>query len=208
MNDAPSCRSMNSTGIVILAAGSSTRLGSSKQLLPFHDKTLLQHVIGEAAAAGAVPIIVVTGANAKTVSQSIENEQVEIVFNEHWQQGKGSGIVAGVHKIRTTHTAVRNIILAVCDQPFVTTALFIQLYQTQQDSGKHIVASAYADTVGTPVLFTRKYFDHLLGLKEEEGAKQIMMKYNEDVATVDFPQGHIDIDTKEDYEHFLKRGLF
>ncbi|MBC7775041.1 MAG: nucleotidyltransferase family protein [Phycisphaerae bacterium] len=194
---------MNNTGIVILAAGRSSRFGSIKQLLPFNHKTLLQHTIDEAVASGAAPIIVVTGAHAKEVSASISDHKVEIVFNEHWEQGKGSGIVAGVQKIITLNIDIQKIILAVCDQPFVMASLFIQLCQTQKESAMNMVASAYADTIGTPVLFTRKYFDHLLGLKNEEGAKKILMTYGEDVATVDFPQGNIDIDTKADYKTFL-----
>ena len=195
---------MNNTGIVILAAGSSTRLGEPKQLLPFHNKTLLQHVIDEAAAAGAAPVIVVTGAKAEEVAASIDNGKATIIFNEKWQQGKASGIVAGVRAIMASNQPVQNLIIAVCDQPFVTASLFARLYQTQRDTGRHIVASAYANTTGTPVLFTRKYFDHLLGLKGEEGAKKLLMAYNEDVATVAFPQGHIDIDTKDDYEQLLR----
>jgi len=195
---------MENTGIVILAAGRSARLGSMKQLLPFQHKTLLQHVIDEAFVSGAEPIMVVTGAHAKEVSQSSDNDQVGIVFNEHWEQGKGSGIVAGVQAIIASNKDIEQIIIAVCDQPFVTADLFAQLYQEQKDSKKHIVASAYADTIGTPVLFTRKYFDHLLGLKNEEGAKKILMAYSEAVTTVDFPQGYIDIDTMEDYKQLIE----
>ena len=199
---------MENTGIVILAAGRSARLGSMKQLLPFQHKTLLQHVIDEAFVSGAEPIMVVTGAHAKEVSESIDNEQVNLVFNAQWEQGKGSGIVAGVQAIIASNKDIERIIIAVCDQPFVTAALFMQLSQTQKDSEKHIVASAYADTLGTPVLFTRKYFTHLLSFENEEGAKKLLMTYREDVASVDFPQGYIDIDTREDYEQFLNRMPF
>ena len=128
---------------------------------------------------------------------------MDIVFNEKWVQGKGLGVVAGVQKMLTSHQEIQQLIIAVCDQPFVTAALLVALYQKQKDSGKHIVASAYADTLGTPVLFTRQYFDELLALKNEEGAKQLLTAYREEVATVDFPQGYIDIDTQEEYAQFL-----
>ena len=80
---------------------------------------------------------------------------------------------------------------------------FQQLYQKQNESAKDIVACAYADTIGTPALFTQKYFDVLMKLEGDEGAKKLMKTYSEDVATVDFPKGYIDIDTKEDYENLL-----
>jgi molybdenum cofactor cytidylyltransferase len=197
---------MNKTGIIILAAGSSSRLGSSKQLLHFKGKTLLKHTVEEAAEAGAQPVIVVTGANADEVSKEIQTEKVEIVFNKNWEQGMASGIVIGLKKAITSNKELESVIITVCDQPFVSSSLFQQLFQKQNESVKHIVASAYADTIGTPALFTIKYFDALMGLTGDQGAKGLLKKYSEDLATVDFPDGYIDIDTQEDYENLLKRN--
>lgn len=196
---------MNNTGIIILAAGSSSRFGSIKQLLYFNNKTLLQHVIDEAVYAGAEPIVVVTGANANEISKEIKDEKVTIVFNEQWQQGMASGIVAGLKKAITLNNDIEKIIIAVCDQPFVSSALFKQLYQTQDEIMQHIVAGSYADTIGTPALFTQKYFDALMNLQGEEGAKKILKANKDDVATIDFPQGNIDIDTQEDYQQLLDK---
>jgi molybdenum cofactor cytidylyltransferase len=195
--------SMNNTGIIILAAGGSSRLGNIKQLLPFNGKTLLQHVIDEATKAGVQPIIVITGANATRVSASIAASKVNILVNEDWQEGMASGIVAGVHKIVSLSDSIKKIIIAVCDQPFVTSGLFEQLDQMQNKSGKPIVACSYADTIGTPALFSIKYFDQLLTLKGDEGAKKILKSNRDDVATIDFPKGEIDIDTQKDYESLL-----
>ena len=95
------------------------------------------------------------------------------------------------------------MILSVCDQPFVTAALFQQLFQKQLESGREIVASAYSGARGTPVLLTRKYFDQLIELEKDAGAKQIIQAYPDNVATVDFPGGEVDIDTMEDYERLV-----
>ena len=195
---------MTNTGIIILAAGSSSRFGNTKQLLHFNGKTLLQHAIGEAIDADAEPIVVVTGANADEISKEIENEKVGIVFNKEWEQGMASGIVIGLKKAITLNKELEKVIITVCDQPFVSSLLFQQLFQEQNKSAKHIVASAYADTVGTPALFTGKYFDALMGLTGDQGAKILLKKYSEDLAAVDFPGGDIDIDTQEDYENLLK----
>jgi len=197
---------MNNTGIIILAAGSSSRFGNTKQLLHFKGKTLLKHTIEEAAEAGAQPVVVVTGANADEISREIKNEKVEIVFNKNWEQGMASGIVIGLKKAITSNKELESVIITVCDQPFVSSSLFQQLFQKQNESVKHIVASAYADTIGTPALFTIKYFDALMGLTGDQGAKGLLKKYSEDLATVDFPEGYFDIDTQEDYENLLKRN--
>ncbi len=116
-----------------------------------------------------------------------------------------SGIVAGVKKAITLNNDIEKIIIAVCDQPFVSSSLFKQLYQTQNETVQHIVACSYADTIGTPALFTQKYFDALMSLQGEEGAKKILKANKEDVALVDFPQGAIDIDTQKDYEELLDK---
>jgi len=196
---------MNDTSIIILAAGNSSRFGGTKQLLHFNGKTLLQHAVDEAMEAGAEPVVVVTGANAKEVAGSINIDKVEVVFNEHWEEGMASGIVAGVNAAITYNNNIEKIIIAVCDQPFISSSLFHQLYQTQNEGVQHIVASAYADTIGTPVLFTQKYFDALLSLKGDEGAKKVLLANKDDVATIDFPQGVIDIDTEKDYKDLLDR---
>ena len=107
-------------------------------------------------------------------------------------------------KIITLNNDVEKIIITVCDQPFITSALFKQLYQTQNKSLQPIVACAYADTIGTPALFTQKYFDALLSLQGDEGAKKLLKSNAEDVASIDFPQGAIDIDTRKDYEDLLR----
>jgi molybdenum cofactor cytidylyltransferase len=195
---------MNNTGIIILAAGSSSRLGNTKQLLPFKGKTLLKHTIEAAVEAGAQPVVVVTGANADEISKEIKNEKVEIVFNKNWEQGMASGIVIGLKSAITLNNELEKVIITVCDQPFVSSSLFQQLIQEQTKNKKHIVASAYADTIGTPALFTAKYFPALMGLTGDQGAKGLLKKYSEDLATVDFPDGYIDIDTQEDYENLLK----
>jgi molybdenum cofactor cytidylyltransferase len=194
---------MDNTAIIILAAGSSSRFASFKQLIHFNNKTLLQHVIDEAIDAGAKPIVVVTGANAEEISKNLNPAQVEIAYNETWEQGMASGIAAGVQNITASKKDVEKIIIAVCDQPFVSSALFKQLYQAQSESAQHIAACAYADTIGTPALFTQKYFHALLSLKGDEGAKKILKVHREDVATVDFPRGAIDIDTEKDYLDLL-----
>jgi molybdenum cofactor cytidylyltransferase len=196
---------MNNTAIIILAAGSSLRFGSAKQLLHFNNKTLLQHVIDEAIESGAEPIVVVTGANADKVSKEIKDDKVEIVFNNNWKEGMASGIIAGLKRAITLNNDIENVIITVCDQPFISSVIFQQLYETQNENVKHIVACSYADTIGTPVLFKQKYFDALMSLQGDEGAKKILLANKDDVATINFPQGNIDIDSQDDYKNLLDK---
>ena len=72
-----------------------------------------------------------------------------------------------------------------------------------QKKVKGIAASEYAATLGTPVLFHKKYFTELLQLKGQEGAKKIINRFLEDTVTVPFEKGNVDIDTIEDYNELI-----
>jgi molybdenum cofactor cytidylyltransferase len=190
---------MNETGIVILAAGKSSRLGRRKQELVYQGKTLLQRVADEAVKAHLDPIIMVTGAYAEDDSQNLNCPEIQFVNNPYWEQGIASSIVTGMNKIIESGE-LRNVMIAVCDQPFISALLFQQLIGERIRTGKQIVACAYADTIGTPVLFSQNYFRCLLQLKGDEGAKKLLRSNRGDVAIVQFPKGEIDIDTLQDYE--------
>jgi molybdenum cofactor cytidylyltransferase len=116
----------------------------------------------------------------------------------------GSGIKVGLAKA-ALNKAIQNLIIAVCDQPFVSAALFQELVSRKAETGKGIAACTYADTIGTPVLFDKTYFNELQDLQEKEGAKGLLKKYKDDVATVSFPNGCFDVDTEEDYQNLLKQ---
>ena len=194
---------VSSYGIIILAAGNSSRLGEPKQLLRYNNKSLIKHVAEEAVTAIGNPVIIVTGANHGLILNEINTIPVQLVFNENWRQGMASSISTGLNALLNTHSSMSGVIIAVSDQPFVTAALFSDLIKIAQSTSKGIAASSYEDTLGTPVLFQKQYFEHLLNLKGSEGAKKLLKLFREDVAEVLFPLGQIDIDTKEDYVNLI-----
>ena len=85
---------------IILAAGSASRMGSLKQLLPYGNGTLLTHSIQQAQQAGFDRIIVVVGAESERVRSSLTGQPVEIAFNENWEVGMGSSIAAGMQQLQ------------------------------------------------------------------------------------------------------------
>ena len=194
---------MNGTGIVILAAGNSSRLGRPKQLLAWQDNLLVQRITAESFKAALQPVVVVTGANAAAVSEALTAYDVISTFNQNWRQGMGSSIAIGIAHLLLLDAELENVIIAVCDQPFVTADLFSELYRRKAETGRNIVACSYEDTVGTPVLFGKKYFEKLRNFSGEEGAKKLLKLFASDVAEVSFPEGAIDIDTDQDYLDFL-----
>jgi molybdenum cofactor cytidylyltransferase len=194
---------MTNTAIIILAAGNSSRLGSPKQLLDFDGKKLLQNTVDEATKADATLVLVVLGANAKTIRNSLEERKITTLFNPQWMQGMASSICAGVAHVLSTSPAINKIILTVCDQPFISVSILQNLYNKQVESKKGIIAASYAGTTGTPVLFCQHYFQRLLSLQGDQGAKHLLKVNTDDMHPVDFSKGNIDIDTVDDYNKLL-----
>ena len=186
-------------GIIILAAGSSTRLGQPKQLLEFNGKTLLRHTVDEALLARPAEIIVVTGADHEAVEDELISPEITIVRNEYWSDGMGTSIKKGLEELLTASPEISAVILAVCDQPFVNAEIFKALINTYRLSGKLIIASAYSGTFGTPALYDAIYFKDLLDLKGTEGAKKLIQNNSNSMTFVQFEKGAIDIDTPDDY---------
>lgn len=193
---------MNKTVIIILAAGNSSRMKEPKQLLAFGNKTLLSHTVSEAQKSG-IPVIIVLGANEEKIKEQLKNISAQIVFNEKWEEGISSSIKAGIKKALENNIDSENCILCVCDQPYISATVFQQLTDKKNTSGKKIIASSYSDTLGTPVLFDKKYFSALMNLQGDEGAKKLLSVYKDDVAFISFEKGGCDIDTKNDYEELL-----
>lgn len=191
------------TGILILAAGNSSRLGEAKQLLNFKGKSLLRNVCEEALKITKC-VIVVTGSNHSEISKEIENLELSIKENTNWSEGMGSSISIGVNQLLNSYPTLKYCIISVCDQPFIDASVFSELIQMQKDSQKGIVASKYSETFGVPVLFTKKYFKDLLNLSGHEGAKKILPKFKDDIAEINFEKGAIDIDTKDDYQQLIQ----
>ncbi|HZE83211.1 MAG TPA: NTP transferase domain-containing protein, partial [Puia sp.] len=114
---------MNNNGIVILAAGSSSRLGQPKQLLEYRNKSLIRHVTDEAISSATGPVIVVIGANATRVAAELKDTAALVRINEEWPEGMASSIRHGVKEMLEAHPNTQSVTLAVCDQPFVSATL-------------------------------------------------------------------------------------
>ena len=185
-------------GIIILAAGSSSRLGRPKQNLVFKGKTLLQRAVETALASVCDTVVVVLGASADVILQSIINYPITIVQNDKWEEGMASSVRAGISELTKIIPNAQSAILLLCDQPFMDTYLLNHLILSKTRKG--ITVCCYNETVGPPALFDAIYFDDLLLLKGAEGAKKVIQKYPENVSEIPFPKGSIDIDTIEDFE--------
>lgn len=193
------------TGIIILAAGSSSRLGQPKQLLIYQGKTLIRRSIDAAFESKSNACVLVLGANFELISNEVQDTNVEIIINHDWETGMASGMQKGLDFLEKK-ISPDQVILMLCDQPFVDSELLNSMIENQSKTGKGIIACYYNGTFGVPVLFSRKYFPELIDLKGSEGAKKVIYAHKSDMEKIDFPDGAIDIDTLDDYKKLTKGG--
>lgn len=188
---------MGGIGAIILAAGSSSRLGRPKQLLKLNNETLLTRTISAAGDAGCSPIVVVTG--AIDCAFALE-ERRPLIFcqNDNWQRGMGTSIRDGVTALTTADSTLDAVIILACDQPYLDSAIIEKLIATFRQTQMPIIASQYNEIRGVPALFARGIFSELKNLPDDSGSKPIINSHPTRLATIDFPKGAVDIDTPED----------
>lgn len=186
------------TGIIILAAGKSSRLGQAKQLVKYQGKNLLQKIIDEVANLINSESVVVLGANHQHVAKHIDFKNSTQVINPEWEGGMTTSMQAGLKFLLNKYPNFNQVMLLLCDQPYVDAKLLKNLIEAKASSKKGIVCCGYANTVGVPVIFEQMYFDALLQLKSKEGAKKVILAHQDDIEVIGFPKGAIDIDTPED----------
>lgn len=188
----------NSTAILILAAGNSSRLGRPKQLVSFNGKPLIVHIIEQALYVKANAVFVVLGGNQASILPKIKHLPATIVLNEDWEKGMGNSISTGVQAVLKKHPNTTGIVTTLCDQPFVSAELIYQIIQKQAATKAEIVAASYAGNLGVPAFFSQSFFEKLIHLKAKRGAKKLIQQHLSSVEAVPFPEGIFDIDTPED----------
>ena len=187
--------------VVVLAAGSSSRMGEPKQLLPLASTTLLRRIVDQALVSDAKMTIVVLGAHGSAIRRELDALPISIIENVRWSGGIGTSIAAGIKAAGDSDAAV----IITCDQPHVSAATINRLIAEHDSTGKPIIASAYSNTLGVPAFFAREFFARLQQLPADEGAKRLFHQHRASVATIDFAEGAFDLDTRADYDRFLHR---
>jgi len=196
---------MGNVPIILLAAGGSSRMGQPKQLLPWGNQTLIEHQIQTIIKTGS-PVNVVLGSNANLVVPIIEKYGINIFINENWKNGMGSSIAHGIQQSTIKFPGADGLLIALLDQPLISVSHYKKMKDIFLPGKRQIVISqSNSGWQGVPVLFDSFYFEELKQVKGDEGARQLTLKYKNEITTVECGDQTDDIDTPEKYQELVKR---
>jgi len=182
---------------VILAAGTSSRMGEAKQLLHLGEITLLDQVIENVRGSRVDEIVLVLGHEAERIKQSITTQSLKVVINDFYGQGMGTSLRTGLSAVPS---GVGGALIVLADQPFVRAATFDQIIDHYRQSGAQIVIPTYKGFRGNPVLLDRSVFAEVMALSGDIGCRAIFGNHLEGIAKVPVEDVGIllDLDSKAD----------
>ncbi len=179
---------------IVLAAGSSSRLGQPKQLIRYAGEPLLHRAARIALSAGATPVLVVT--SAPEYEAAVNDLPVSMVLNPQHAQGMGSSLRTGMAALARLAPAAERVLLLVCDQPLLEANHLLALLEAEAPQGA--AAAAYGGRLGVPAVFARVHFPALAAVAGDSGARALLRGMA--VTAVAMPEAAVDIDTQADLD--------
>ena len=184
---------------VLLAAGSSSRLGERipKQLLRFGGEPLVRRVASQLLRARLLEVIVVTGFCRQGVERALAGFAVRLVHNPDYASGQSTSVRSGLSVVAP---AARGACFVPCDQPFVDAATIDRMVETYIRDGGRILVPTFRRRRGAPVLFDRFFFSDLEQMQGDEGGRQVLRQYPEEVCEIELEDEKplLDLDSKTD----------
>jgi len=188
---------------LVLAAGESRRMGTPKLLLPFGDKTIIEHIVDNINQSEVDKILVVLGSHREEIQNKLADRPVSTVVNHRYREGMLSSIQIGFGALPKDTAAA---LVCLGDQPFIPFSVIDALIEVYQKTKRGIVLPVYQKKRGHPLLIDIKHKQEVLNLSPDIGLRALVHKYPQDVqeAEVDTPHILKDIDKPEDYARELK----
>ena len=184
---------------VVLAAGTSTRMGQNKLFMELEGETLVRRVVGRASKAGFDPLIVVLGHEADRVQQALEGLSYRPVLNPEYARGVNSSLRAGIQAV--SETAARAAVVVLADMPLVTTAMIETLIEKYRRSEAPLVISDYNGVNAPPMLYDRSLFGELAASEGQGCGKHVVKRHRHQAESASWPvEALMDLDAPEDYE--------
>lgn len=193
---------------VILAAGMSRRMGQPKLVLPWGDKTVIEHIVHTLLAARVERILVVTGGAHAQVEKLLQNLPVRIVFNPQYQQQEMLASVNVGLQAAAAHAATGSpeaALICLGDQPQMQAGVIEAVTTSHAGTRANLVVPSFNRRRGHPWLIARPLWDELIRLQPEQTLRDFLNAHQAEIHYVDVDTDTIlqDIDTPEDYQRFL-----
>ena len=191
------------TGLV-LGAGGSRRLGQPKQLLPYGERTLLDHTLNTARECGFDQLVVPIGGAADEVRERVDLSGADVVVNDAYGKGCSSSIAAALDAV---DPRCELLVLMLGDQPGVTAATVQALIAGRGDAP--IAVCRYDDGRGHPFAFDRRILPQLADLHGDKAVWRLLDERADEVVEVRIAGNvPLDVDTPEDYQAVLAEAGF
>lgn len=192
---------------VVLAAGTSSRMGQLKQLLTYQGRPLLRHVIDIVSRSSVDKIVVVLGHRQDEVAAVLEGLPLQIVVNQDYASGQSSSVKSGLKALAgpssspEAETARAGVLFILGDQPLLKPETINLLIENFKRYGG-IIAPFYQGKRGNPVLFDLSFQAEFDSLKGDAGAREIITRHPEALHKVEVTDAGIllDLDTPKDLE--------
>ncbi len=184
---------------LVLAAGSSSRFGRSKQLAQVNHVPLVLHAARLSLSVCDAGGLVVTGADHSSVIEALQKEGFRAVYNPAWQEGMGASLRQAV---LAAPNSIAGLLILLADQPAVTREDMTRLRLAWQADPDRPAAAQYAGQSGVPAIFPASWREQLLQSRGDQGARNLLRDAAA-VTPVPMDNAAIDIDTPGDLERYL-----
>lgn len=203
MSPDPSSRTGPVAGI-LLAAGTSSRMGSNKLLFELDGESVLRGAARRALAGGVAPLLVVLGHQAERVRQELDGLPCQIVLNPSYEQGINSSLKAGVAALPDD---VQAAMVMLSDMPFVTAEMLAGLIARYRSTEAPLVISDYEGVNAPPMLYDRSLFGELLAMTGEGCGRQVVKQHRHEAEVLPWPAAALaDLDVPDDYARLKQSG--
>ena len=183
---------------VVLAAGSSIRMGRNKLFFELDGETLLRRVVRRAIGAGLDPIIVVVGHEGERARTELSGLSCTPVDNPDHAKGINRSLRTGISQVPER---ARAAVVMLADMPFVTSEMVAGLVARYRENTAPLVISAYGDVNAPPMLYDRALFPELQRMEGEGCGRQVVRRHRDEAVVLSWPTAALrDIDVPEDYE--------
>jgi molybdenum cofactor cytidylyltransferase len=193
-------RNLDEIGVMILAAGLSTRMGRPKMLMTWQESTVIQSVVRSYLSAGLKEILVITGGSRKEIEGLLKELPVRLVFNPKFENGEMlDSLKIGINSFSTN---IRAAMIALGDQPRIESKVISKVIDGYLNTNSRLIVPSFKMRRGHPWIVEKSLWGGLLNLELPDTLREFLKDNSEEIQYIDIQNSSIlmDMDTPEDYE--------